>query len=1013
LVYIDYKASNQSLNTSFNSNNIVNSVFSAQGSGNSSYLPITFYNFENQSPAGITLDQQNGIAILKTWTNANGDYAIKGIPPDVNNIKVYATMDTTFTVIGDMQSLNFSNKLATANFDLKKFDKMKIDNLWGFPFHVESIINNSKSNETTVSGQVDLNVCESPFDLAELKNSYRINNVTFKTNGNSSAIPKDNEVLIDDVSALKVKYRSKYNVMLMSKLPSAAIVSPLLSSTDPLKIKNDNGIGAVSGFAKIIDNSFNFPSTYLNFQNADEFYLSLNDNGSINQEIKVLKALDDASKNKNPVYNAISFFGSSTKLDYNLCNKNKGPIKFKFLEFPAKANPLKSYIDDKGKIHLNMDMTCKMANAQPSQFDVHIDDLILDNNKIETVSGQNPINIKLEDWTLEVRNWKISPEKGGLYSYNSILKTGFVDVPVDTFNLTSKLFYFGGFKLNELSLGGGILALSQVSPNVALVYDLNTGSDNSPHWKMNVLPNGSFPAAKIANLNKILDGSIDIQSMQLLSKSNESIISLRQRSTPYKLYNNSYVKFSPLALSSSANAFSLIGTLKFQNVARLNDYSVILDFTKPDGQLKADVKNLKFNFEAPGYCQFKNDATVPVSLSDSLFEIVGNIEEKGQFNAVKSILRIGQKEPVKARIYLPNNSENFGANYLPKNYEMALDANSASSSQFNLKLSSDISKNGLWLENGDWNLMKFSGNMIDKSPGSMIKASNIMNFEVHGEIKANSKELAVNDIATPFGALALTYIFPEKKMIGLLHVNQQAFGSWSIEGADLEMEFSPKGWYLLGCGKLNTGTLLAEGLGTFNAGFLFGSHDISPGMSSKLTQFAITGQSCGYLSKNANNFKGFFFTGGYNIIDKNISKDFVIVSGFVKAQLGVEGSMALNLNSSTDKFFIGIAAAGQVAAGMSAITGTSLCAGMKTTLYAEAKGANLKNIEISGGSDFTAVGKVKQWVPFFDDIELSADFNAHIKFGFKPLGSPKFNMDWGLGFNNSPKSECANSQICN
>jgi hypothetical protein len=1014
LVYIDYKASNQSLSAYSNMNyNTINTGFGSQNTGNNEYLPITFYNLENKTPNGITLNQNNGIAVLKTWTNANGDYTIKGIPPDVNSIKVYATMDTSFTVIGDNQALNFSNNSATANFDLKKFNKMKIDNLWGFPFHVESIINNSKSNETTVSGQVDLNVCESPFDLAELKNSYRINNVTFKTNGTASAIPKDNEVLIDDVSTLKVKYRSKYNVMLMSKLPSATNVNPLSPSTTPLKIQNENGKGTVAGFAKIVDNSFNFPSTYLNFQNTDEFYLSRNDNGTINQEVKVLRALDNSNNNKNPLYNSISFYGSSTQLDYNLCNKSKGPIKFKFLEFPAKANPLKSYIDNKGKIHLNMDMTCKMANAQPSQFDVHIDNLVLDNNKIETVTGANPINIKLEDWTLEVNNWKISPEKGGLYSYSSILKTGFVDVPVDTFNLTSKLFYFGGFKLKELSLGGGILALSQVSPNVSLVYDLNTGSDNSPHWKMNVLPNGPFPAAKIANLNKILDGSIDIQSMQLLSKSNESIISIRQRSTPYKLYNNNNVKFSPQALSSSANAFSLIGALKFENVPRLNDYSVILDFTKPNGQLKADIKNLKLSFEAPGYCQFKNDATVPVSLSDGLFEIVGDIEEKGQFNAVKSILRIGQNEPSVARIYLPNNSGNFGKSTLPANYEMPLDASSASASQFNLKLSSDIAKNGLWLENGDWNLMKFSGNMIDKSPGSMIKASNSMDFVVHGEIKANSNELAVNDIATPFGALALTYIFPEKKMIGMLHVNQQEFGSWSIEGADLEMEFSPQGWYLLGCGKLNTGTLLVEGLGTFNAGFLFGSHDISTSMRSKLTQFAITGQSCGYLKDNASNFKGFFFTGGYNIIDKNISKDFVIVSGFVKAQLGVEGSMALNLNSSTDKFFIGVAAAGQVAAGMSAITGTSLCAGMKTTLYAEAKGGDLKNITIAGGSDFTATGKVKQWVPFFDDIELSADFNAHIKFGLKPLGSPKFNMDWGLGFNNAGKSECANSQICN
>jgi hypothetical protein len=1015
LVYIDYKAANQSLNIPANIQyQVLSSGFSGLGSVNSEFLPLTMYYLGNEEPKGIELNQKNGIAILKTWTDANGNYTIKGIPSDVNNIRVYATMDTTFTVIGDNQSLSFSNKLATANFDLKKFDKMKIDNLWGFPFHVESIVNNSKSNETTVSGQVDLNVCESPFDLAELKNTYRINSVTFKTSGNaSSAAPKDNEVLIDDVIALKVKYRSKYNVMLMSKLPSGVNGNPLWPNTAPLKIQNENGKGTVSGFAMIVDNSFNFPSTYLNFQNADEFYLSLNDNGIINQQIKVLSALDNSKSNQNPVFNINSYFGSSAKLDYNLCNKNKGAIKFKFLEFPAKANPLKSYIDDKGKIHLDMDMTCKMANAQPSQFDVHIDNLVLDNNKIETVSGQNPINIKLEDWTLEVKDWKISPEKGGLYSYKSILRTGFVDVPVDTFNLTSKLFYFGGFKLNELSLGGGILALSQVSPKVALVYDLNTGSDNSPHWKMNVLPYGIFPAAKISGINPILNGSIEIESMQLLSKSNESIISIRQKSIPYKLYNNNYVKFSPQALSSSKNSFSLIGALKFENIPRLNDYSVILDFTKPNGQLKADLKNFKFSFEAPGYCQFKNDATIPVAMSNGLFEVIGDIEEKGQFNPVKSVLRIGQNEPSIARIYLPNNSASFGSNYLPVNYEMPLDANSSSSSQFNLKLSSDVSKNGLWLENGDWNLMKFSGNLIDKSPGSMIKASNAMDFVVHGEIKANSKELAVNDIETPFGALALTYIFPEKKMIGMLHVNQQVFGSWSIEGADLEMEFSPEGWYLLGCGKLNTGTLLLEGLGTFNAGFLFGSHDVNQVMINKLTQFSITGQSCGYLSQNANNFKGFFFTGGYNIIDKNISKDFVIVSGYVRAQLGVEGSMALNLNSSNQKFFLGVAAAGTVAAGMSAITGTSLCAGMKTTLYAEAKGSNLKNIEIVGGSDFTATGKVKQWVPFFDDIEMSADFDAHIKFGLKPLGSPKFNMDWGLGFNNTPKSACANSQICN
>jgi hypothetical protein len=295
----------------------------------------------------------------------------------------------------------------------------------------------------------------------------------------------------------------------------------------------------------------------------------------------------------------------------------------------------------------------------------------------------------------------------------------------------------------------------------------------------------------------------------------------------------------------------------------------------------------------------------------------------------------------------------------------------------------------------------------------MIKASNVLDFTVHGEIKANANELGCDNIETPFGALSLSYIFPEKKLVGLLHVDKRPFGSWTMEGADLEMEFSPKGWYLLGCGKLNTGALFAEGLGAFNAGFMLGSYNLTPPMINKLTQFSITGQACGYLSKNAVGFKGFFFTGGYNILDKNIEMDFILVKGYIKAQLGVEGSMALNLGAQNDKFYLGLAGSGTVMAGMSAISGTSLCAGVNTEILASMYGSGLKNLTVDGKANVTGKGKVKQWVPFFDDIELDAEFDAHVDFSLKPLGSPKFAFDWGLGFSNANSDPCKKVQLCN
>ncbi len=86
-----------------------------------------------------------------------------------------------------------------------------------------------------------------------------------------------------------------------------------------------------------------------------------------------------------------------------------------------------------------MDLTCSIANAKPENFTVNIPGIVLDQNKVSPASGTVPIKLTLEDWTLEIKDWKLDPSEGGIVSQNAMIRTKIVDIPLTRFVLRNDM----------------------------------------------------------------------------------------------------------------------------------------------------------------------------------------------------------------------------------------------------------------------------------------------------------------------------------------------------------------------------------------------------------------------------------------------------------------------------------------------------------------------------------------------------------------------------------------------
>lgn len=870
----------------------------------------------------------NGDANLTyAYSDKNGRYTLRGIPVNNKKVNLHAVLDTTFTVEGDKRLVEIANGRGSADFTLKKFGDYAINKVFGFPLTVEKI-EKVNADRVKVTGTINWTYGISKFKMKEVTKTVRIEDVPFKlteVNGNKVGVPEQNEVTMSGITSLKLSLMDRYNVTLRSHRAYSSSYNQLTPPVPAsLSIVKEKDRGKISGYMKIVDNSFRYPDDYLKFVSS-EFHLSTLEGGKLNPVIDVVTSAFTEKEALSAIYNKTSDYvdavkkamalpqnapyesssppGTTPTYEYNpvtgqmeikiqivpgdkkvdsnpkltppaplyyLSDADQQPIKFKLIRFDAIANPPKSFINDWGQIQLDARIKARIPNAKPENLEVYIPGIMLDERKVYSASGSKPLEVKLEDWTLEVMDWKFSVEEGGINSRNARIHTKIIDIPVRQFVLREDMMVMDKFVMSDLSMGGGKFKLSIDTTRVkpALIYEQKIGRDMRPHWNFTLLSAGSSKAASLPKISYLDNYNVDIDYIEILSN-NEMSVQLKQKTGRALLMGNNMAKFAPEVIMNGANDISLVGRMNV-GAPRLGDFQVIATWLSPTS--KPTFNPVTFDFETKGFVHF-TAKECPLHIDKQNIAVLnGQISEQPQASF----------SPMTAHFFCRNGAEMPYAIKIKKGYEVQL------SSRYNL-----VGTNGgmyVPTTGADWSLLRFDGwmtpkdrdNSADMKPSfteftvmgmikavtlearvdgglgtdmtkggalsAQAKASYKLDVEVEkpdfvkniekeigtvrediNELKTAAKDkydkLTKHSFSTPLGEMTQEFDFPNGRLLGAITLNNVMLGGMTVHSGTIETCVDQSGFYI--AGGCNAFIPLGIFSGNYNVGFMLGDYSLN------------------------------------------------------------------------------------------------------------------------------------------------------------------------------------------
>jgi hypothetical protein len=739
------------------------------------------------------------------------------------------------------------------DFVLKNVDDMDISKLLGFPVEVTELKQNGQTR--TISGNF-LNLSANQQFAAAEKAKIPFSNISIKK-GNLTApsgkpyMTTTSGNMKTDALEMPVKVYNYYNANLRDE--------------NYLTVQSSGSYGVIAGNVKLNTTSFN--NNDLSFDEAVYVGAPYNTTGSVsgttiatqstnyfgysnNYSVPNLYGTGGGSSSsssntvKIPMLNTFYSDPSVTKAytadeGLTLCNNKSDDVSFSLMAFPKSGSAAQktSRILDRDII-LDATLHTNIPGLSPADMKIKVGELKLKDGKLanENKISTSELSSKMgSNWSIKSSSWSIN--QFGIRLKSGIMNTG-IEVPFTDVYISSSAVKTdkATFKFDKLTLVNGKIPLVVNAQAKALGY-FYMEDGISRAWQFSAYNPDNTPVSEIKGLDGIQTGqSVKLKSIFLYSNSVSSI-----NIAPSSFNVHGIVAFTPSPkLVISKATLKLNGTFK-TDIPGTGDITASLFY---DETLKASIDVSPFEFSTGNiYYSFTK-----AKLSNKYFHADGEVYEANVLPKLKIDLdHFGmQNTELKLKAVAENVIKGGGSG----------------------GIKSLVGGNKVLANEYKWGTLHFDGVTYGTSGMNNKK----MSFNVTGAVIADNTEIGIDNIPTPFGGMKWVYLMKEGAIDGSVAIKDMDIAGMVLNGG-VNARIGSKGWYFKANGNMQMPSLGGGGMYALIGDYNGKGSELASGIG-----------DFGCLPPNfQNKVKGFLFQASITRNIADVSADFLLVSGGVKA----------------------------------------------------------------------------------------------------------------------------------
>lgn len=766
-----------------NSANYAECTTDANGNCSLKGIPVT----ENNLEVFVSKNQMSETASQNIRFGETGKAVapVSNIPKDLNKseIQTSASYQSGGVYVGEKKEAYWFNgqfqTKVTLNLNFQK--DFVLENIWGFPVHIESL-KSSSDGSFTISGS--LNNLPENGSFGSLDNQNRLDFKDLKVIKSSDGINTyQPELTKFAIQQLSFPVRIGKELQGKANAYSLAALNSSLSFPKIYVQKGQDGKAEIRSAVQLQLSSFEGA-----YQLSGKIELGENGNPS---DILIFKA----GNNKTRKLNIGSSSTSSTMKNLN----------YKVHNFKAEGDVKKSYIYG-DSVRFSTILHTNIPNMVPNDIALDAGFITALPNKIVPFYGGNDISFSLEKWKVvgqksdKTTVWQYDNNNGGIMIQKAVVNTGIISVNLKDLIIKPDKLIADKLELSNADAGafslGGIVPLEVLPGSNALFsYDPNCYHDNKPHWKLSILSKtGNDVAARISKLDGLEDGQkLEFGSMNLFSDNQQQLNGTSQKElTFYKV-----LKLSLNSIDVGNNFFTMVGQAKMDIPNMSNAGGGIvgqLIYSKNDaGKVVGKVKPLFFNIEGKGQVSFQaeNDEKKQ-QLVSGLFTANGKLKvydtQSGKAFIVDTKLT-HKKEATGFNTYIE----------VLENQKIPLDAKY-------LSIKPGVDNSSMKVVKSQWENLRLKAVLPNGSGGfDMLQddeKNRSMTLVVKGAIETDpsSGAVGVKGMDTGVGSMSLFYNFDRQEVRGQFLFTPPApipCGLVNINSTNVSMAIGANGMYMM------------------------------------------------------------------------------------------------------------------------------------------------------------------------------------------------------------------------